>query len=66
MKRDFRKFPDLPPLTESQAEILEILWDQGESTVSSVWKALRQRRVVARNTVHTMMTRLVANDETSE
>ncbi len=58
MQRPRKKTPDLPPLTEFQAEILAIIWDQGETTVSAVWEELRRRRKVARNTVHTMMTRL--------
>lgn len=48
----------LPPLTEAQAELLAILWERGESSVSEVWEELRRRRRVARNTVQTMLTRL--------
>ena len=58
MKSRSDKSPSLPPLTEFQAEILAFLWDSGESTVSAVWEALREQRALARNTVHTMMTRL--------
>lgn len=58
MKCRPNKAQPLPALTEFQAEILEIVWDQGESTVSAVWEELGSRREVARNTIHTMMTRL--------
>ena len=48
----------LPPLSESQLEIMNVVWDRGEATVADVWKALCVRRQVARNTVLTMITRL--------
>ncbi len=47
-----------PPLSEAQLEIMNIVWDRGEVTVADVWKALAERRKVARNTVLTMLTRL--------
>src|SRR5271166_5737949 len=51
--------PDgLPPLSEAQLEIMNIVWDRGEATVADVWKALSVHRKVARNTVLTMLTRL--------
>ena len=49
---------ELPPPTEAQLEILEILWDRGQATVGEVWKVLQARRAVARNTVQTTMSRL--------
>ena len=49
---------DLPPLSEAQLEIMEIVWEGQEVTVSDVWTALSQRRNVARNTVLTLMDRL--------
>jgi len=53
------KAPDpLPPLSEAQLEIMNVVWDRGEATVADVWKALSVHRKVARNTVLTMLTRL--------
>ncbi len=49
---------ELPPLSEAQLEILNIVWDQGTATVGEIWKALAQRRPLSRNTVSTMVTRL--------
>ena len=48
----------LPPLSEAQLEIMNVVWDGGDVTVADVWKALSARRKVARNTVLTMLTRL--------
>jgi predicted transcriptional regulator len=48
----------LPPLSEAQLEIMNIVWDLGEVTVAEVWKLLSARRPLARNTVLTMLTRL--------
>lgn len=50
--------PELPPLSEAQLEIINIVWDQGKSTVGRIWKALAKRRAISRNTVSTMVTRL--------
>ena len=50
--------PVLPPLSEAQLEIMNVVWDHGEVTVSVVWKALAAEREVARNTIQTMMVRL--------
>ncbi len=49
---------DSTPLTEAQREIMEVVWERGEVTVSEVREALAPRRDVARNTVQTMMVRL--------
>ncbi len=49
---------DLPPLSEAQLEIVNIIWDHGEVTVSQVREILARRRPIARNTVSTMITRL--------
>jgi BlaI family transcriptional regulator, penicillinase repressor len=48
----------LPPLSEAQLEIMNVVWDRGEVTVAEVWRALAVDRKVARNTVLTMLTRL--------
>jgi predicted transcriptional regulator len=50
--------PDQMPLTEAQREIMEVFWEQGEATVSAVRDALSSRRLLARNTVQTMIVRL--------
>lgn len=49
---------DLSPLSGAQMEIMNIVWARGETTVSDVWKALQQKRAVARTTVLTVMDRL--------
>ena len=49
---------ELPPLSEGQLEIMNIVWDQGKATVGQVWRVLTNRRSVSRNTVSTMVTRL--------
>jgi predicted transcriptional regulator len=46
-------------LTAAQLEIMDLVWDNGELGVAQVWKLLAERRSVARNTVQTMLTRLV-------
>jgi predicted transcriptional regulator len=47
-----------PALSEAQLEIMQVVWDAGEVTVTDVWNVLAQRRPVARNTVLTLMERL--------
>ena len=47
---------DLAPLTDAQREIMEVIWKQGEVTVSEVRDSLKRK--LARNTVQTMMVRL--------
>jgi BlaI family transcriptional regulator, penicillinase repressor len=46
-------------ITPAQLEIMNLIWDHGEMGVAEVWKILSDRRKVARNTVQTMLTRLV-------
>lgn len=53
-----KKSQERPPLSEAQLEIMNVVWERGEATVSDVWKTLKKRRHVARNTVQTVMTRL--------
>ena len=50
--------PTQTPLTPAQREIMEVIWDRGEATVSEVRDALAGRRDLARNTIHTMIVRL--------
>lgn len=45
-------------LSDAQQEIMEIIWDCGELSVSEVWEILQKRRDVARNTVQTMIVRI--------
>jgi BlaI family transcriptional regulator, penicillinase repressor len=52
------KSADFPQLSETQLEIMNLIWTAGEATVGEVWKALARRRKVARNTVLTLMERL--------
>ena len=49
-------YPELPPLTKQQREIMEIVWSLGEVTVNEVRERLA--RELARNTVQTTMVRL--------
>ena len=49
----------LPPLSGAQIEIMDLVWAKGEVTVTEVWKALEERRPVARTTVLTVIDRLV-------
>ena len=44
--------------SDAQLEVLNIIWDRGESTVGEVWQAFSTRRPVARNTVQTLIARL--------
>lgn len=48
----------LPALSETQLEIMHVVWEGGEVTVTDVWSVLAQRRPIARNTVLTLMDRL--------
>jgi predicted transcriptional regulator len=58
MGEDSMAKADVAPLTDTQREIMEVVWELGEATVSQVRQALAKRRGVARNTVQTMMVRL--------
>jgi predicted transcriptional regulator len=48
----------LPALSEAQLEIMQVVWEGAEVTVTDVWNILAGRRAVARNTVLTLMDRL--------
>ena len=50
--------PDTTPLTSAQREIMEVVWDHDEVTVSQVRDQLALKRDVARNTIQTMIVRL--------
>lgn len=49
---------DITPLTQAQREIMEVVWDAEEVTVTQVRDELGKRREVARNTIQTMIVRL--------
>lgn len=49
---------DLPPLSEAQLELMNIVWLAGECSVADVLEQLSARRTVTRNTVQTMLSRL--------
>ncbi|HEY4262958.1 MAG TPA: BlaI/MecI/CopY family transcriptional regulator [Schlesneria sp.] len=49
---------EFPQLSETQLEIMTVIWRRGEATVGEVWKELSAQRPVARNTVLTLMERL--------
>ena len=46
------------PLTDVQREIMEIVWQLGEVSVSDIHSRISQQRDVARNTVQTLVVRL--------
>ena len=48
----------LPPLSERQLEIMNVIWDRGEATVGEVWAELSAARKMVRNTVQTTVARL--------
>lgn len=57
---DLPDLPDLPDLSPAQREIMEIVWNQGRVTANEVRRILSQTRVVARNTVRTLLERMEA------
>ena len=42
----------LPPLSDAQMEIMNVVWDRGEATVADVWKVLSARRNLAEHGAH--------------
>lgn len=48
----------LPALSETQWEIMNVIWERKACSVADVWKLLNKRRSVARNTVQTQIVRL--------
>jgi predicted transcriptional regulator len=51
-----RKKP--PRLTETQLELMKIVWGMGQATVTDVWQALPPGRHVVRTTIMNMLARL--------
>ncbi len=47
-----------PPLSPVQLEIMNVVWSQGEVTVSQVWKEFLADRKISRGSVQTMIIRL--------
>ena len=52
-----------PPLSRAQREVMEIIWDRGEVGVLEVTETINQDRAVARNTVRTLMERMVGEQK---
>ncbi len=48
----------LPALSETQWEIMNVIWERSKCSVADVWKLLNERRGVSRNTVQTQIVRL--------
>jgi BlaI family transcriptional regulator, penicillinase repressor len=49
---------ELPALSQSQLEIMHVVWELNEATVTDVWQQLLPKRKIARNTILTLMDRL--------
>lgn len=45
-------------LSAAQLEVMGVIWELGEASVSDVWRQLSERRTIARNTVQTTLVRL--------
>ncbi len=52
----------LPKITEAQLELMRIVWEKGEATVTEVWEALPPDRRVVRTTVMNVLARLAEKD----
>jgi predicted transcriptional regulator len=52
------KRPTLPGLSQSQREIMEIVWDCGEVSAIEVRDILSKNRDLAKNTVRTLLDRM--------
>ena len=50
---------ELPALSENQLEIMDSVWHRKEATLGDVWSDLSATRPVAKNTIQTLLTRLV-------
>jgi predicted transcriptional regulator len=53
-----KQTPHPAALTTAQLEVMNVIWERGEATISEVWQELRKRRKIARPTVQTVITRL--------
>ena len=54
------RHPALPSLSQSQREIMEIVWDRGEVSAVEVRAILASKRALAKNTVRTLLERMEA------
>ena len=52
------KRPTLPGLSQSQREIMEIVWDRSEVSAIEVRDILSKKRDLAKNTVRTLLDRM--------
>lgn len=52
------RHPALPSLSQSQREIMEIVWDRGEVSAIEVREILSAKRDLAKNTVRTLLERM--------
>ena len=52
------RHPALPGLSQSQREIMEIVWDRGEVSAVEVREILSKKRELAKNTVRTLLDRM--------
>ena len=52
------RHPALPSLSQSQREIMEIVWDRGEVSAIEVRAILSAKRDLAKNTVRTLLERM--------
>ena len=43
---------ELPPLSDAQLEIMNVIWDSGEVAVGDVWRTLAARRALAQYGCH--------------
>lgn len=48
-----------PALSDSQIAIMHVLWDREEATLGEIWAEVTADRPLAKNTVQTLLTRLV-------
>jgi len=48
----------LPPLSAVQLQIMNVVWDREQVTVSDVWQELQSDRAISRGAVQTMILRL--------
>lgn len=47
-----------PALSTAQLEVMDVIWSLGEASVADVWRAISDKRKIARNTVQTTLVRL--------
>jgi BlaI family transcriptional regulator, penicillinase repressor len=50
---------DIQQIGDAQLEILNVLWEKGEASLGDVWGELNKTRSVTKNTVQTLLTRMV-------